>query len=479
MPTPPQLPPTESLAPADPSSLFAMAVESVNRACEVLASPEYVRAILGQPKNELIVNFPVQLDDGRYKIFKGYRIQHNNILGPYKGGIRYHPQVSLDDTKALALWMTMKCALMRLPFGGAKGGVKVDPHAVSPNELMRLTRRFTSALGSTIGPDHDIPGPDVGTNAQIMDWMMDTYVNTHDPATRQGLRHVVTGKSVPCGGSEGRDKATGQGIVYVLQELLPEFAIPLEGMRFSLLGFGNVGANAAEILQSLGAKLVAVLDHTGALRTTTATGAIDAVDLAAHVRTTGGIAHYTPPQGTKALWHKGTEEKQESDSASAPLPSSSLSASVPQCLSASPIEAIDPATFYQTPVDLFIPAALERMITADIAAALNCKVLAEGGNGPCTPEADRILTYRNIPILPAILCNAGGVTVSYFEWVQAKAGVHWELQRVDAELKRTIVNAARRVRLAAHQYAIDLSTAAYVVAIDHITKSYLARGIFP
>ena len=431
-PTP--LPPPEATSPADPDSLFAMSVTSINTACEVLGAPEYVRAILGQPKTELIVNFPVQMDDGHYKLFKGYRIQHNNVLGPYKGGIRFHPEMSLDDGKALALWMTMKCAVMRLPFGGAKGGVKVDPRALSSAELMRLTRRFTAALGDTIGPDYDIPAPDVGTNSQIMDWMMDTYLNTHEGVARQNLRHVVTGKSLPCGGSEGREKATGQGIVYVLQELLPEFHIPIKGMRFSVLGYGNVASHAATILQSLGATLVGVMDHTGAIR-----GEIDAQHLADHVKSHGSIKGYAAPG----------------------------------------MASVDRETFYKTPVDVFIPAALERMVTKEVAGWLNCKVLAEGGNGPCTPEADTLLQYRNIALLPAILCNAGGVTVSYLEWVQNKAGVKWELDRVDTELKTTIVNAARRVRLAAAHYKIDMRTAAYLVAIDHLNKAYLARGIFP
>jgi glutamate dehydrogenase (NAD(P)+) len=439
-----QFPPTQPNPPADRDSLFAMAVAAVDRACRVVNAPEYVRAILGQPKAELIVNFPVQLDNGTYKLFKGYRIQHNNILGPYKGGIRYHPEFSLDDAKALALWMTMKCALMRLPYGGAKGGVKVNPRELSPTELMRLTRRFTAALGDTIGPEHDIAAPDVGTNAQIMDWMMDTYLNTHEGVAKQALRGVVTGKSVACGGSEGRDKATGQGIVYVLQELLPEFLINIQGMRFSLLGFGNVGSHTAILLQSLGAKLTAVMDYTGALGAAE-NSSLDAEDLAAHVARTGGIKGYTP--ATQSAVHG------------------------PQHLTAE--------AFYQTGVDVFIPAALERMITPSIAAMLNCRVLAEGGNGPCTPEADIVLHQHNIAVLPAILCNAGGVTVSYLEWVQNRAGVRWDLRRVDTELKNTIVNAARRVSLAAHQYAIDLGTAAYVVAIDHLTKAYLQRGIFP
>jgi glutamate dehydrogenase (NAD(P)+) len=442
-----EFPPAEGMIPSDRDSLFAMAVESVNRACAVLKAPEYVRAILGQPKNELIVNFPVQMDTGTYKLFTGYRIQHNNILGPYKGGIRYHPDMSLDDAKALALWMTMKCALMRLPFGGAKGGVKVNPRDLSRNELMRLTRRFTSALGDTIGPEHDIAAPDVGTNSQIMDWIMDTYLNTHEGAAKQALRGVVTGKSLPCGGSEGREKATGQGIAYVLQELLPEFLIDIPAMRFSLLGFGNVGSHTAILLQNLGAKLTAVMDHTGALRARDADGRIDAVALAQHVANAGSL------QGYPAHSELSTQYSE--------------------------LESVDADTFYKTPVDVFIPAALERMITQKVADQLNCRVLAEGGNGPCTPEADALLQFRNIAVLPAILCNAGGVTVSYLEWVQNRAGVRWELRRVDAELKKTIVNAARRVRLAAHQYAIDLKTAAYAVALDHLVKAYLQRGIFP
>ena len=441
LPIPPtQFPTAEPLEPKDPDSLFAMAVNTVNRACATLKAPEYVRAILGQPKTELMVNFPVLMDDGRYKIFKGYRIQHNNVLGPYKGGVRYHPEVSLDDVKALALWMTMKCALMRLPFGGAKGGITVDPRALSPAELMRMTRRFTSALGGAIGPDHDIPAPDVGTNAQIMDWMMDTYVNTQGEAGRQGMKHVVTGKSIACGGSEGRAKATGQGVCYVLLELLPELKLAPQGLRLSVLGYGNVGSNTATLMQAAGAKLMAAADHSGAVRSQTG---IDAVDLAAYTARKGCIAGYVPGKG------------------------------------AADLEWVDREAFYRTPVDVFIPAALERMVDAQVAQWLNCKVLAEGGNGPTTPEAEALLQERGVVILPAILCNAGGVTVSYFEWVQNKEGIHWDLQRVDAQLKATILAAARRVRDAARQYNVDLQTAAYCVAIDHIIKCYQARGIFP
>jgi glutamate dehydrogenase (NAD(P)+) len=435
-----ELPTAEAMEPKDPNSLFAMAVNTTNRACEALKAPEFVRAILGQPKSELMLNFPVLMDDGHYKIFKGYRIQHNNVLGPYKGGMRYHPEVSLDDVKALALWMTMKCALMRLPYGGAKGGVKVDPRALSATELMRMTRRFTSALGNAIGPDHDIPAPDVGTNAQIMDWMMDTYVNTQGEAGRQGMKHVVTGKSIACGGSEGREKATGQGLCYVLLELLPELKLAPQGLQFSLLGFGNVGSHTAMILQGHGAKLMAVADHSAAIRSKTG---IDAVELAAHTAKTGIIKGFVPASA------------------------------------ATQIEVIDRDAFYSTPVDVFIPAALERMVDVEVAKRLNCKVMAEGGNGPATPEAEELLLQRGVAILPAILCNAGGVTVSYLEWVQNKAGIHWDLERVDTELKKTIVSASRRVRSAAQQYKVNLQVAAYCSAIEHIAHCYQARGIFP
>lgn len=430
------LPAAEPLAPQDPASLFAMAVGSVNRACDVVGAPEFVKAILGQPKNELMVHFPVRMDDGHYKIVKGYRIQHNNILGPYKGGMRYHPDLSLDDAKGLSVWMTMKCALMRLPFGGAKGGVKIDPKTLSAPELMRLTRRFTSALGGNIGPEYDIPAPDVNTNGQIMDWMMDTYLNTHGEQNRQALSHVVTGKSVCCGGSEGREKATGQGLCYVLLEMLEEFGLHAADLRFSVLGFGNVGGHAARILESHGGVLRAVMDHTGAIA---ARDGLRAADLAAHVAKRGGVSGFAGPG----------------------------------------VQAISRQEFYAMPVDVFIPAALERMIDVPVADMLACRIVAEGGNGPVTAEAAARLRERGIELLPAILCNAGGVTVSYFEWVQNKMGVHWPLMHVDNELRKTITLATRRVRLAAHQYGVDFKTAAYCVAIEHVTNAYQQRGIFP
>lgn len=431
-----RMPATEGIEPADPHSLFAMAHSAVDQACVLTGTPTYVQEMLGQPKNEIAVHFPVRMDDGRYKLFKGYRVQHNNVLGPYKGGVRYHPEMSLDDVKALAVWMTMKCALMRLPFGGSKGGVMVDPGRLSPAELMRLTRRFTSALGDNIGPDFDIPAPDVGTNSQVMDWMMDTFLNTHIQAARQNLIHVVTGKSITCGGSEGREQATGQGLGMVLQELLPDLNLKPEKLKVSLLGFGNVGSHAAAVMAALGSTIVAVMDHTRAI---TKPDGLNIADLAAHVQAKGSIREYQA-EGVSTLDRQG---------------------------------------FYSLPTDVFIPAAIERMVDAQVAAWLNCKVVAEGGNGPVTPEAAQLLRQRGIAVLPAILCNAGGVIVSYLEWVQNKAGVHWGSAEVQRELRKTILLATRRVRVAAHQYAVDLSSAAYCVAVEHLARAYTQRGIFP
>ncbi|MCG8512490.1 MAG: Glu/Leu/Phe/Val dehydrogenase, partial [Rhodospirillales bacterium] len=308
------------------------------------------------------------MDDGSYHLFKGYRVQHNNILGPYKGGIRYHPGVSLDHIKALAALMTMKTALFRLPLGGGKGGVQVAPRDISQDELMRMTRRFTSALGPNIGPSYDIPAPDVGTNAQVMAWIADTYLNLADPTGRVLGRAVVTGKPLSFGGSFGREKATAQGLVFVLEELLPEMDLNFEHLTYSLIGYGNVGSWTGKLLAQRGAELIAVMDHTGAIRVDASSGGLDAAKLARHVEETGGIAGFKNA------------------------------------------DAIDEHTFYQTEVDLLVPAALEQMIDVKQAKLINCKVVAEGANAPTTPAGERVLAERGIRILPAILCNAGGVT---------------------------------------------------------------------
>lgn len=417
-----------------PDNIYFQTISEVLEAATMLELPTRLQLILAQPKAEIMVHFPVLMDDGNYRLFKGYRVQHNNVLGPYKGGIRYHPEVGLDHVKSLAAIMTMKCAVAGLPLGGAKGGVKVDPRKLSPGENMRLTRRFTSALGSNIGPEYDIPAPDVGTNAQTMAWMADTFMNLNEPRHRFDGQGVVTGKPLEFGGSHGREKATGQGLVFVLDELLPEFGLSTDKMTFSLIGFGNVGSWTGRLLVRRGAVMSAVLDQSGAIYRD---GGIDAVGLTRYVERTGGVAGFPDA------------------------------------------ETITIDQFYRTRVDLFIPAALEQMIDALVAEKLDCKVVVEGANMPVTPAADRVLARRGIPILPAILCNAGGVTVSYFEWKQNRQAEVWDPEVVDAELQKVMLRAARRTKAAAERYRCNLRTAAYCAALERVGRVYQLRGIFP
>lgn len=418
----------------DPDDLYQQVVTQVLDTAKILDLPHHLRLIMAQPKNEIVVNLPVKMDSGQYQLFQGYRVQHNNILGPYKGGSRYHDGVTLNHIKALSLIMTMKCALVRLPLGGAKGGVKVNPSNLSEDERMRLTRRFTSALGQNIGPEHDIPAPDVGTNAQDMAWMADTYMAFSSPSQRWNGEAVVTGKPLSFGGSQGRDKATGQGLVFVLEQLLPEINGPMDKMDFSLVGYGKVGSWTARLLAKRGATLRAVLDHTGAIVNSEG---IDPEALASHVENRGGVADF---KGAKA---------------------------------------IAPEDFYKEKVDVFIPAALEQMIDEPKAKLLNCKIVAEAANAPTTPAGDRCLASKGVAVLPAILCNSGGVTVSYFEWKQNRQAETWTLEYVDQQLQQMMYAAAQRVKLAAHRYNTDMRTAAYAAALEQIGKVYKLRGIFP
>ncbi|MBC7834633.1 MAG: Glu/Leu/Phe/Val dehydrogenase [Phycisphaerales bacterium] len=421
--------------PLDPDNLYNQTVGVVLTAAEMLGLPKFVQLIMAQPKNEIMVHFPVKMDSGEYQLFKGYRVQHNNALGPYKGGLRFHHDVHLDDVKSLALLMTMKCSLVHIPFGGGKGGVKCNPRDLSQGELMRVTRRFCAAISHAIGPDYDIPAPDVGTNAQVMAWFADTYESLTDSNRNSwdALR-VVTGKPVEIGGSLGREKATGQGVVDVLVEMLPELGIKMEGMKFSLIGYGNVGSWTGRILAKLGAKLVAVMDHTGAIRSDKG---IDTEALAEHVAKSGGVGAYG------AASKISTEE------------------------------------FYKTKVDVLVPAALEQMIKEQEARWIDAKVIAEGANAPTTPGGDRVLNERGIEVLPAILCNAGGVTVSYFEWIQNKSCTRWTEERVDRELNQHMVEAAARTKRARQRYGCDMRTASYIASLDNIAKAYAIRGIFP
>jgi len=418
----------------DDHNLYFQTVGAVLEASKLLDVPHRIKLILSQPKNEIMFHLPVQMDDGTWQLFKGYRVQHNNVLGPYKGGIRYHPEVKLDEVKSLALLMTMKCALARLPYGGAKGALKVDPHAISRSELNRVTRRLTAALGNNIGPDYDIPAPDVGTNAQVMAWMADTYINFAESSTKVTARGVVTGKPLEFGGSHGREKATGQGLVFVLDELLPGMDMRLEDVSYSLIGYGNVGSWTARLLQARGSELRAVLDHTGAIANP---DGIDAEKLAAHVASTGGVKGYANA------------------------------------------DAISADEFYATEVDLFIPAALEQMVDLEHAKKMRCKVLVEGANAPTTPRAERHLLEKGVSILPAILCNAGGVTVSYFEWKQNRQSESWDEAEVDRRLRKVMAASAKRVLDMSKRLDCSLRLASYAAAIEHINKVYEMRGVFP
>ena len=417
-----------------PNPFLAAVQHHIETAADLVGLPDYVRLILSQPKNEIICNFPVRMDDGSYQLFKGYRIQHNNLLGPYKGGLRFHPDTRLDDLKALAAEMTMKCAAMDIPFGGAKGGIKCDPTAMSRDELMRVTRRFTHALGANIGPEFDIPAPDVGTDAQVMAWIMDTYMNTSGYTERSAQQRVVTGKPVSCGGSPGRDKATGQGVVHCITEWARDRDVALEGRTALLQGFGKVGSHAAMILSRLGVSIVGVGDHAGYLLSP---AGIDAQRLATHVKLHGSIADYA--QG----------------------------------------EACTREEFFAAKADILIPAALHGQIGEPEARAIQARVVVEGANGPTTLAGDVILKERGIDVIPDILANAGGVTVSYYEWVQNGRHETWDLDEVESRLERAMRRGYRRVVELARNRKCDLRTAAFALGLERLRSVYEQRGIFP
>jgi glutamate dehydrogenase (NAD(P)+) len=413
---------------------YEVALAQLDRAARVASAPQSVRDILSQPKNELIVNFPVRMDSGEYKMFKGYRVQHSNILGPYKGGIRYHEQVSLDEVKALASWMTYKCALHDIPFGGGKGGIKFRPRDYSQAELERITRRFTHALGSNIGPEYDIPAPDVGTNGQTMVWMMDTYMNVVGFTDKNANRRVVTGKTLASGGSHGRESATGQGIVHCITEWARDRRFDLNASTYMVQGFGNVGSNAAKILARTGASLIAVGDWKGYVANA---DGINPYKLTEHVTKTGSVVGYP---GTRP---------------------------------------ISRAEFFATNADVFIPAALELEIGIEEAKALSVKLIVEGANGPTETGAEPILREKGIDVIPDILANSGGVVVSYYEWLQNKRSERWELEEVEERLAKRM----KRTYLAVSEYAAikkcDWRVAAMALAVERIARTYAERGIFP
>ncbi|RKX77094.1 MAG: glutamate dehydrogenase [Spirochaetes bacterium] len=415
-------------------SLYENVIKQFNKAADLMELDPNIRKILSTTNNEIVVHFPVRMDDGRIEVFTGYRVQHNNVLGPYKGGLRFHPSVDIDEIRALATWMTWKTAITHIPFGGAKGGIQIDPSKFSRQELERITRRFTFALGNNIGPEYDIPAPDVNTNEQIMAWILDTYISTRPPHERQNSLHVVTGKPIETGGSYGRKKATGQGIVITIEQWAKERGISLNEATFTVQGYGNVGSWSARLLGEYGARLIAVEDVTGAILNQRG---IDPEELATYVKNNGGIAGYPGA------------------------------------------EAVDHRTFFSTRADIFIPAAMENQVNAETAPLLDVNVVAEGANGPTDPEGEKILEEKGIDIIPDILCNAGGVVVSYFEWLQNKRSEFWQLDEVDAKLRRIMVDAFKRIKEKAREYEVDSRTAAYIVALSRLEAVYKERGIFP
>jgi len=416
------------------ASVYDNVTYQFNKSSDLMKLDPEIRKILSKTTNEIIIHFPVKMDDGCIEMFTGYRVQHNNALGPYKGGLRYHPAVDIDEVRALATWMTWKTAILNIPFGGAKGGIQFDPSKYSYAELERITRRFTFGLGNNIGPEYDIPAPDVNTNPQIMAWILDTYLSTVPSLERHRSTHVVTGKPVESGGSQGRDKATGQGVVFLIEQWAKDNNFKLQGATYIVQGFGNVGSWASRIMKVHKSKLIACEDATGAIFNA---DGIDPDDLTDYAEEQPGIAGYPKSK------------------------------------------SIDHSTFLKTQADIFIPAALENQITADTAPLLNVKLVAEGANGPTDPDGDAILEEKGIDVLPDILCNAGGVTVSYFEWLQNKRSEFWELEEVDTKLHRMMVNAYKRVQDTAKKFNTDWRTAAYIVAFNRLGKVYKERGIFP
>ena len=385
---------------------------------------------LKRPKRMLIVDVPIELDNGTIAHYEGYRVQHNLSRGPGKGGVRFHQDVTLSEVMALSAWMSVKTAAVNVPYGGAKGGIRVNPKTLSRSELERVTRRYTSEIGLIIGPSKDIPAPDVNTNEQIMAWMMDTYsMNTGETATG-----VVTGKPVDLGGSLGRREATGRGVFTVGLEAAHHIGLQIEGARIAVQGFGNVGGTAAKLFCEVGARLVAVQDHTG---TIVHEGGMDAVALLAHVQETGGVAGFA-----------GAEKLANED-------------------------------FWGVPCEILIPAALESQITADNAGKIRAKLVIEGANGPTTPEADDILHDNGVLVLPDVIANAGGVTVSYFEWVQDFSSFFWSEDEINARLVRIMQEAFAGIWQVSQEHKVSLRTATFIVACQRILHAREMRGLYP
>ena len=436
-PAPHQTATSGQLYPTLPSYLDANALgpwghylQQIDRVLPHLGSLSRWADTLRRPKRIMIVDVPIELDNGTMAHFEGYRVQHNLSRGPGKGGVRFHQDVNLPEVMALAAWMSIKNAAVNVPYGGAKGGIRVDPRTLSAGELERMTRRYTSEIGIIIGPHQDIPAPDVNTNEQTMAWMMDTY-SMNVGATTTG---VVTGKPIDLGGSLGRREATGRGVFTVGELACRYLALPLQGARVSVQGMGNVGGVAARLFAQAGARVQAVQDHSA---TVYRDGGLDVDALLAHVSEHGGVAGFAGA------------------------------------------EPISDESFWDVPSDILIPAALEQQITPERAARLHTRLVLEGANGPTTPQADDVLADRNILVVPDVIANAGGVTVSYFEWVQEFSSFFWDEEDINRRLVRIMSQALEAVWAVALEQQVSLRTAAFIVACRRILHTRQLRGLYP
>jgi glutamate dehydrogenase/leucine dehydrogenase len=409
---------------------YELALENFEAAADALELNEDVREMIKYPERVLTVGVPVRMDDGHIRRFEAYRVQHSSVRGPAKGGIRYHPQVTLDEVKALATWMTWKCAVVNIPFGGAKGGVTCDPKQMSPGEVERMTRRYTSAILPLIGPEQDIPAPDVYTNSQTMAWIMDTYSMTKGYA----IPGVVTGKPLSLGGSLGRNEATGRGVSNTIACACEHLHIVLKGARVVVQGFGNAGSIAAQLLHDAGAKVIAVSDSTGCVYNRSGLNIPELM----HMKLLTGHVQGFPEA-----------------------------------------EAITPAELLALECEILVPAALENTILAENAPRVRARIVAEAANGPVTPAADRILESKGTFVIPDILCNAGGVTVSYFEWVQDESHLFWDAQDVYNRLERVMKTAFRDVLKIHLERKVCMRTAANMLGIGRVAEAVQIRGIYP
>ena len=411
-------------------TVFAMATQQFNTAADKLGLDDGLRDVLGSCKREFTVNFPVKMDSGDIQVFTGHRVHHNVTRGPAKGGIRYHPDVTLDEVKALAMWMTWKCAVTNIPFGGGKGGVTCNPKSMSQGELERLTRRYATEISPLIGTVSDIPAPDVNTNGQTMAWIMDT-ISMHRGYTEPG---IVTGKPISIGGTLGRTEATGRGVMLTTQKAAKHLGLSFEGARVVVQGYGNVGYWGACLLRQLGCKVIAASDTGGAIY---AEQGLDTEELLAHKDDSGSVTGF---------------------------PGS---------------DSITDAELLELPCEILVPAALEQQITGENAPRINTKIIVEGANGPTTPEADAIFYDRNIMVVPDILANAGGVVVSYFEWVQDIQRLFWEKDDVNERLESVMTRSFDQVLAASQEHKTDLRTAALLVAVERVADAVKIRGIYP